>query len=44
MSYTVIWAPEAHDQLIELTLYIATAASLEIAKRYVGSVVNTATR
>jgi len=39
MSYTVIWAPEAHDQLIELTSYIATAASEEIAERYIGSVV-----
>lgn len=39
MSYTVVWAPEAHDQLIELTSHIATAASEEIAGRYIGSVV-----
>jgi plasmid stabilization system protein ParE len=40
MTYSVIWAPEAHDQLIELNAYIATAASAEIAEQYIRSLVH----
>lgn len=36
---SVIRAPEAHDQLMELTIYIATAASMEVAERYARSLV-----
>lgn len=44
MTYSVIWAPEAHDQLMELTIYIATAASMEVAERYARSWFSTAIR
>jgi len=40
MPHTVVFAPEAEDQLAELYQYIATAASPEIAKRYTDAVVS----
>lgn len=39
MTYAVIWAPEALEQLIDLTAYITTEATPEVAERYVRSVV-----
>jgi toxin ParE1/3/4 len=39
MPYTVVFAPEAEAQLVELYGYIAAKASPEIAERYANSVV-----
>ena len=39
MRYTVVFTPEAEEQLIELYRYIAQAASPEIAQRYTGAIV-----
>ena len=39
MQYTVIFTPEAQEQLLSLYLYIAAAASPEIAERYTSSIV-----
>jgi toxin ParE1/3/4 len=39
MRYTIIFTPEAQEQLIELYQYIAAAASPDIAERYVNSIV-----
>ena len=41
MSYRVVFAPEASDQLEQLFLYIAERSSLTIAERYTGAVVET---
>ncbi|HSW23133.1 MAG TPA: type II toxin-antitoxin system RelE/ParE family toxin [Burkholderiaceae bacterium] len=41
MSYDVVFAPEASDQLEALFLYIAERSSLTIAQRYTGAVVAT---
>lgn len=39
MLYTVIFTPEAQDQLAALYRYIAIAASPEIAERYTSAIV-----
>lgn len=39
MQYTVIFTPEAQEQLLSLYRYIAAAASPEIAERYTSSIV-----
>lgn len=41
MSYSVVFAPEASDQLEALFLYIAEHSSLAIAERYTDAVVAT---
>ena len=41
MSYSVVFAPEASDQLEALFLYIAEHSSLVIAERYTDAVVAT---
>ena len=41
MSYSVVFAPEASDQLEALFLYIAERSSLVIAERYIDAVVGT---
>lgn len=38
-QYTVIFTPEAQDQLAELYRYITVAASPEIAKRYTNAII-----
>jgi len=40
MSYRVVFAPEAQEQLIELYRYIAEAASPAIAARYTDAIVS----
>lgn len=39
MQYTVVFTPEAQEQLMALYRYIAAAASLGIAERYVGAII-----
>lgn len=39
MQYTVVFTPEAQEQLADLYRYIATAASPEIADRYTSAIV-----
>ncbi len=39
MSYTILFSPEAEDQLAELYHYIADAASPDIAARYTEGIV-----
>ena len=39
MRYTVIFSPEAQEQLAELYCYIAVAASPEVAGRYTNAIV-----
>ena len=39
MRYTVVFTPEAEEQLVELYRYIAQAASPEIAQRYTDAIV-----
>lgn len=39
MKYSVIFTPEAQEQLLSLYRYIASAASPEIADRYTNSIV-----
>jgi plasmid stabilization system protein ParE len=39
MPYSVVFTPEAEEQLIELYRYIAAAASAEIAQRYTSALV-----
>lgn len=39
MQYTVIFTPEAQEQLLALYSYIAAASSPEIAERYTNSIV-----
>ena len=41
MSYTVVFAPEADDQLEALYLYIAAKASPAVAERYTSAIVET---
>jgi len=41
MSYRVVFAPEASDQLEELFLYIADQSSPAIAQRYTDAVIAT---
>ena len=41
MSYRVVFAPEASDQLEELFLYIAEESSPEIAQRYTDEIIAT---
>lgn len=41
MPYSVVFAPEASDQLEALFLYIAKHSSLAIAERYADAVVAT---
>jgi toxin ParE1/3/4 len=40
MQYTVVFTPEAEEQLVELYRYIAVAASPGIAERYTGAIVS----
>ena len=40
MSYTVVFAPQAEDQLAELYGYIATQASPATAARYTDAIVS----
>lgn len=40
MSYDVVFAPEAADQLDELYVYIAAQASPTTAERYTGAIVS----
>lgn len=44
MSFRVIFAPEAADQLVALHDYIAQAASPDVALRYTQAVVSTCER
>lgn len=37
--YTVVFTPEAQEQLVALYRYIASAASPEVAERYTGAIV-----
>jgi plasmid stabilization system protein ParE len=39
MAYSVVFTPEAAEQLLELYRYIAAAASAEIAVRYTSAIV-----
>lgn len=39
MPYTVVFTPEAENQLTELYRYVAQAASPEVAQRYVEAIV-----
>ncbi|HUP11769.1 MAG TPA: type II toxin-antitoxin system RelE/ParE family toxin, partial [Niastella sp.] len=39
MSYTVVFTPEAQEQILELYRYIAITNSPEIAERYTSAVV-----
>lgn len=39
MSLSVVFTPEAEDQLLELHRYIAAAGSAEVAARYAESIV-----
>ncbi len=39
MSYTVVFSPEAQEQLAALYRYIAAAASPDIAERYTSAIV-----
>jgi toxin ParE1/3/4 len=41
MSYRVVFAPEASDQLEELILYVAEESSPEIAQRYTDAIIAT---
>lgn len=38
-EYTLVFSPEAEEQLVALYRYIATAASPEIAERYTSAIV-----
>ncbi len=40
MQYTVVFTPEALDQLVELYQYIANAAHPETAERYTSAIVS----
>lgn len=40
MNYRVVFSPEAEEQLAALYVYIAAAASPEIAARYTGAIVD----
>ncbi|CAB3804475.1 type II toxin-antitoxin system RelE/ParE family toxin [Paraburkholderia fynbosensis] len=39
MSYTVVFTPEAQEQLLELYRYIAAVGSPVIAERYISSII-----
>jgi toxin ParE1/3/4 len=39
VSFTVVFTPEAEDQLVELYRYIAAAGSKEVAARYTEEIV-----
>jgi plasmid stabilization system protein ParE len=39
MQYAVIFTPEAQDQLSALYRYVATAASPDIAERYISAII-----
>jgi toxin ParE1/3/4 len=39
MSYTVVFTPEAQEQLLELYRYIAAAASPVTAERYISAII-----
>ena len=39
MQYTVVFTPEAQEQLLALYRYVATAASPEIAERYTNAII-----
>jgi toxin ParE1/3/4 len=39
MQYTVIFTPEAQEQLIALYRYIAAASSPEVAERYTNAII-----
>ncbi len=39
MSYTVVFTPEAQEQLLELYRYIAAAASPVTAERYTSAII-----
>nr|WP_325499353.1 type II toxin-antitoxin system RelE/ParE family toxin [Mycobacterium sp.] len=36
MTPSVVFTPEAEEQIVELNRYIAAAGSLEVASRYTG--------
>ncbi|MFU2485928.1 type II toxin-antitoxin system RelE/ParE family toxin [Thauera sp. WH-1] len=40
MSYSIVFSPEAQEQLVELYRYIARAASPETAARYTDAIVS----
>lgn len=40
MSYSIVFTPEAQDQLVTLYHYIADAASSDIAARYTEAIIN----
>jgi toxin ParE1/3/4 len=40
MLYTVVFTPEAEEQLVAIYRYIATAASPAIAKRYTNAIIS----
>ena len=40
MTYQVIFAPEAEDQLEQMYRYIADAATAEIADRYISQIID----
>ncbi len=40
MNYTVVFSPEAEEQLVDLYRYIAEAASPDVAARYTEAVVS----
>ena len=39
MQYTVVFTPEAEEQLLALYRYVATAAAPEIAERYTNAII-----
>ncbi|WP_408359757.1 type II toxin-antitoxin system RelE/ParE family toxin [Paraburkholderia sediminicola] len=39
MPYTVVFTPEAQEQLLELYRYIAAAASPVTAERYISAII-----
>jgi toxin ParE1/3/4 len=39
-TYTIVFTPEADDQLTEIYQYIASAASPDIAERYVSAIID----
>ena len=40
MSYRIVFTPEARDQLDRLHAYIATAADVDIASRFVNGIID----
>lgn len=39
MNFSVVFTPEAEDQLVELYRYVAAAGSAEVAARYIDEIV-----